>query len=97
MSTRELSGEPGQAPQRYDFAVKSGDRDCIRELRTPRDLRIFTGEYQEPAPRECVVDGKVGHGIHIEWHRVQRDYKGILITPFQEALSHLVLSDPRAP
>ena len=74
---------------RYDFAVKSGDRDCIRELRTPRDLRIFTGEYQEPAPRECVVDGKVGHGIHIEWHRVQRDYKGILIMPFQEALSHL--------
>ena len=74
---------------RYDFAVKSGDRDCIRELRTPRDLRIFTGEYQEPAPRECVVDGKVGHGIHIEWHRVQRDHKGILIMPFQEALSHL--------
>lgn len=74
---------------RYDFVIDPSQLDQVLLLRTPEDLRMFTSAYQEPSPKGCVVDGKPGFGLHIEWHRVKSDYKGILITPYQPKLSHI--------
>ena len=73
---------------RYDFIVDPRQLDKVLVLRTPAALRGFTLKYQEASPRECEVEGKVGYGRHIEWHRVKTDYKGILITPYQRELPH---------
>ena len=73
---------------RYDLVIDSSQLDRVLFLKTPEDLRRFTSAYREPSPRGCVVDGKPGSGLHIEWHRVKSDYKGVLITPYQPALSH---------
>ena len=73
---------------RYDFSIDPKQLGRILLLRTPDDLRRFTSDYREASPRECVDDGKPGFGLHIEWHRVKSDYKGILITPYQPELSY---------
>ena len=73
---------------RYDLVIDSSQLDRVLLLKTPEELRRFTSAYREPSPRGCVVDGKPGSGLHIEWHRVKSDYKGVLITPYQPALSH---------
>ena len=72
---------------RYDFAIDPRQSDRILLLKTPDDLRRFTLHYREATVRECVVRGKPGCGLHIEWERVKADYKGIMITPFHRALS----------
>ena len=73
---------------RYDFTIDPAQIGRVLLLKTADDLRRFTADYQEPSPRECVVNGQPGFGLHIEWHRVKSDYKGILITPYQRQLSH---------
>ena len=73
---------------RYDFIIDPCQLEHVLVLKTPDDLRSFTSAYQEPSPRRCVVDGQPGFGLHNEWDRVKSDYKGILITPYQQELSH---------
>ena len=73
---------------KYDFIIDPSQLDQILVLSTPDDLRRFTSPYGEPSLRRCVVDGEPGYGLHIEWHRIKSEYKGILITPFQRELSH---------
>ena len=73
---------------RYDFIIDPCQLDQVLVLGTPDDLRRFTSAYRESSPRGCVVNGQPGYGLHIEWHRVKSDYKGILITPYQQELSH---------
>ncbi len=34
-------------------------------------------------------DGRTDLGIHIDWQRVKSDYKGILISLYQQELSYL--------
>ncbi len=73
---------------RRDFKIDPGELAHIRVLKTPDDFRQFEDDYREPRARECTVNGKTEFGFHIEWSRVKSDYKGILITPYQPALSH---------
>ena len=72
---------------KYDFIIDPGDVGRILVLTTHEDFISFTSNYREASPRGCVVDGRAGYGVHIEWGRVKSDYKGILITPFQRDLS----------
>ena len=72
---------------RYDFAIPPHQQNHILFLKTPEDLWWFTSKYSESNARNCEVGGMAGHGLHIEWHRVKTDFKGILITPFQQELS----------
>ena len=72
---------------RYDFTIDPSQSDRVLLLESPDDLRRFTWRYREAASRKCVVDDKLGYGLHIEWGRVKADYMGILVTPFHPALS----------
>ena len=73
---------------RYDFIINPSQLEQVLTLSTPDDLRCFVSAYGEASMRGCVVDEKSGYGRHIEWDHVKHDYKGILITPFQQELSH---------
>ena len=73
---------------RYDFIIDPAQLDQILVLSTPDDLQSFTTAYGEASYRGCLVNGEPGYGLHIEWHRIKSDYKGILITPYQRELSH---------
>ena len=73
---------------RYDFSVRDDETDSVLCLTTPDDLRSFMSRYREASPRSCIVDEELGFGFHIEWNRVKSDYKGILITPYQQEMSH---------
>ena len=73
---------------RYDFIIDPAQLDQILVLNTPGDLRSFTSAYGEASLRGCVVNGEAGYGLHIEWHHIKSDYKGILIAPYQRELSH---------
>lgn len=73
---------------KYGFRITPLQSGRVLFLKTPDDLRGFTSRYREASVRECVVDGKLGCGLHIEWERVKADYMGILITPYQKELSY---------
>ena len=73
---------------RYDFIIDPSQLDQVLVLSTPDDLRSFASAYGERSLRGCAGDGEPGYGLHIEWHRIKSDYKGILITPYQRELSH---------
>ena len=74
---------------KYDFEIDPLQFHHVLKLSTPDALQEFTSYYQESAPRDCVVDGSIGFGLHIDWGRVKTDYMGILITPFQRELNRL--------
>ena len=73
---------------KYGFKLDPLQSDQVLRLKTPDDLRRFTSHYREASVRACVVDGKRGCGLHIDWKRVKADYMGILITPYQKELSY---------
>lgn len=74
---------------KYDFALDPAQSDHILVLASAKELQDFTFHYGEASPRECVADGRTGFGIHIEWQRVKANYKGILISPYQQEISYL--------
>ena len=72
---------------RTEFGIDTDDQ--VLWLRTENGLNWFVLEYGEPRESSCVSDrSKAGYGWHIDWDRVKADYKGILISPYQEHLSH---------
>ena len=73
---------------RFEFTLKPEALRSVLILATKQDLRDFTKAYGESEPRPCQVEDQPGFGIHIDWHRVKRDYMGILISPYQPDLSH---------
>ena len=72
---------------RTDFEV---DTDQLLWIKTEGEMRKFVSNYGEPQNRAC-EDAPSGHGygLHIEWAIVKTMYKGILISPHQQQLSHL--------
>ena len=74
---------------KYDFIIDPAQAGRILVPATPKELAEFTSTYSEASPRECVADGRAGYGIHIDWQRMKADYKGILISPYQQELSYL--------
>ena len=58
--------------------------DQILWLKVEGDLHQFAESYREPQERDCGC----GYGLHIEWERAKADYKGVLISPYQDSLSH---------
>ena len=78
---------------RTEFRVDTDDQ--VLWLRTERGLNRFVSQYGEPQERSCDGDQSgSGYGLHIDWNRVKTEYKGILISPYQEQLSHRH-GDPR--
>ena len=69
-----------------DFEVDTGQ---LLWLKTGSDLHQFALDYGEPQERNC-DNGRPGsgYGLHIEWKKVKAKHKGILISPYQERLSH---------
>ena len=100
LTDRLDSGSPewADAPEtwkfRTDFMLKPETLSSVLILETKQDLKDFTKAYGESEPRSCHVEGQPGFGIHINWHIVKRDCKGILITPYQPDLSHRSEVDP---
>ena len=73
---------------RYDFEIDPHHKDQVLKLETEGELQGFIMRYGEVKFRECAVEGTHGYGLHIEWERVKAAYMGILIAPYQRALSH---------
>ena len=80
-------GDAGQTWNcRTDLEV---DTSQLLWLKTESDLYRFASKYGEPQERICENDpSRLGYGLHICWDAVKADYKGILISPYQERLSH---------
>lgn len=74
----------------YKFVIKPSQLATVRFLSTAEGLRKFTDEYgSDRTCRKGYNDTTVvGYGKHIDWKRVKSRYKGVMITPYQEGLSH---------
>ena len=69
-----------------DFEV---DTDRLLWIKTEDGMHQFVSDYGEPQQRACDDDPSGhGNGMHIEWTMVKAMYKGILISPCQQQLSH---------
>ena len=69
-----------------DFDV---DTDQLLWIKTEDEMHQFVSDYGEPQQRACDDDPSGhGYGLHIEWDIVKTMYKGILISPNQQQLSH---------
>ena len=70
-----------------EFRIDTDDQ--LLWLKTENGLYQFTSEYGESQEQSCNSgQSGSGYGLHIDWDRVKADYKGILISPYQEGLSH---------
>ena len=80
-------GDAGETwKYRTDFEV---DTSQLLWLKTESELHQFSSKYGEAQERNCDDDSSgSGYGLHIGWHSVKAEYKGILISPYQERLSH---------
>lgn len=83
-------GEWGDAGEtwkyRTDFEV---DTSQLLWLKTESDLHQFTLDYGESQKRIRAHDApRPSTDLHIVWARVKAMYKGILISPYHERLSH---------
>lgn len=65
----------------YEFDIDSSKLIC---LRSEADIWSFRWSYGESQPRMCA--GQTG--VHIQWSLVKARYKGILVSPYHDSLSH---------
>ena len=87
LKDRIASGNPEWSDVRWQWKYTTVYEAGIQEilwLKSTADLNWFTEKYGESNHRNCGD----GCGLHIEWGRVKAGYKGILISPYQEHLSH---------
>ena len=69
-----------------DFEVNT---DQLLWIKTEEEMHHFVSVYGEPQQRACEGDPSGhGYGLHIEWPIVKTMCKGILISPYQQQLSH---------
>ena len=80
-------GDPNWADAKSTWKYVTEFKVAIEQilwLKYDSELRQFAALYGEADERDC----SDGSGLHIERGRVKADYKGILISPYQECLSH---------